>query len=88
MSVKDNQTKQTLKEEKLKSLQQTAAEAIIKSATDSGMALKAAFAEERIELEFTQSDNKKITLYVRYEDFSKGGYKLISLVKTLDQRNK
>jgi len=84
----ENQNKQKLKDEKLASLQKTASEAIIKSAIDSGMELKAAFADEKIELEFTQDNKKKITLYVRYEDFSTGGYKLISLVKTLEQRNK
>lgn len=86
--IKGGSTIERMKEEKLKSLQKTVAEAIINSATDSGMVLKAAFADEKIELEFTQSDNKQIKLYVKYEDFSTGGYKLISLVKTLEQRNK
>ena len=52
------------------------------------MRIKSAMSEDKIELEFTQNNDKKITIYVRYEDFGAGGNRIVSLVKTLDQRNK
>lgn len=81
-----NRNKQ--KDEKLRALQTSAAETIIQGAVASGMKIKSAMSEDKIELEFTQNNDKKITIYVRYEDFAAGGNRIVSLVKTLDQRNK
>lgn len=76
--------RESRKDEKLKNLRISAAEAIIAKAVEDGMKIRAVYADKRIELEFTQGNGKKITVYVRYEDFSTGGCQLISLVQRLD----
>lgn len=88
MDSQQTKSRKQQKDEKLRALQTSAAETIIVNATASGMQIKTAFGEDKIELEFTQNDDKKVTIYVRYEDFCTGGNRIVSLVKTLEQRNK
>lgn len=88
MGTQQQNNRKKLIDEKLRALQISAAETIIQGAIASGMKIKSAFSEDKIELEFTQSNDKIVTIYVRYEDFGSGGNRIVSLVKALDQRNK
>lgn len=88
MDTQQQKIRNKQKDEKLRALQTSAAETIIQGAVASGMRIKSAMSEDKIELEFTQSNDKKVTIYVRYEDFATGGNRIVSLVKALDRRNK
>lgn len=88
MEKQEVSSKKKLKDEKLRALQLSAADTIIRNATESGMKLKSAYGEDKIELEFTQSSGKKITIYARYEDFATGGNRIVSLVGRLDGNNR
>lgn len=87
METQQQKKRNKQKDEKLRALQTSAAETIIRGAVASGMKIKSEMSEDKIELEFTQSNDKKVTIYVRYEDFWAGGNRIVSLVKTLEQRN-
>lgn len=88
METQQQKKRNKQKDEKLRALQTSAAETIIQGAVASGMRIKSAMSEDKIELEFTQSNDKIVTIYVRYEDFATGGNRIVSLVKALDRRNK
>lgn len=88
MEKQEVSSKKKLKEDKLRALQLSAVDTIIRNATSSGMKLKSAYGEEQIELEFTQSSGKKITIYARYEDFATGGNRIVSLVGRLDEKSR
>ena len=81
----NDMTRESLKNDRLRQMQISAAEAVIGQALKDGVNVRAVYADERIELEFTQSNGKTIIIYVRYEDFSTGGSGIISLVQTLDR---
>ena len=80
--------RESLKNDRLRQVQLSAAEALITQATRDGMKVQAVFAEERIELEFSQCNGKTLRIHVSYEDFASRGYRLFQLVETLGKRNR
>ena len=82
----NDKSREALKDDRVRQMQISAAEAVIVQALKDGVNVRAVYADERIELEFTQSSGKKIMIYVRYEDFSTGGFSIVSLVQDLDKQ--
>ena len=82
----NDKSREALKDDRVRQMQISAAEAVIGQALKDGVNVRAVYADERIELEFTQGSGKKIMIYVRYEDFSTGGFSIVSLVQDLDKQ--
>ena len=80
-------TRESLKNDRLRQMYLSATEAAIRQALKDGVNVRAVYADERIELEFTQSNGKKIMIYVRYEDFAEGNQRIFQFVETLGRRN-
>lgn len=83
MQNKEDKKLDKLKDEKLRSMHISASDALIQAAAESGMKIKAEYAEQRIELAIELNNGKQIIIHVNYEDFATGGEKIITIVKAL-----
>ena len=77
--------KQTLKDEKLRQMEISGAEAVLQSLTDEGFNVKGEFGEHRVSLEFTLSSGKIISLQVDYTSITTGRDNIVKLIRQLDR---
>ena len=77
--------KQTLKDEKLRQMEISGAEAVVQSLTEEGFKVKSEFGENRVSLEFTLSSGKIISLQVDYTSITTGRDNIVKLIKQLDR---
>ncbi len=77
--------KQALKDEKIRQMEVSGAEAVIQSLTEQGFSVKGEFLENRVSLAFTLSNGKVITLQVDYTSLTIGYENIIKLITQLDK---
>ena len=77
--------KQALKDEKIRQMEVSGAEAVIQSLTEQGFSVKGEFLENRVSLAFTLSNGKIITLQVDYTSLTIGYENIIKLITHLDK---
>lgn len=77
--------KQVLKDEKIRQMEVSGAEAVIQSLTEQGFSVKGEFLENRVSLAFTLSNGKVITLQVDYTSLTIGYENIIKLITQLDK---
>ncbi len=77
--------KQALKDEKIRQMEVSGAEAVIQSLTEQGFSVKGEFLENRVSLAFTLSNGKIITLQVDYTSLTIGYENIIKLITQLDK---
>ena len=77
--------KQALKDEKIRQMEVSGAEAVIQSLTERGFSVKGEFLENRVSLAFTLSNGKVITLQVDYTSLTIGYENIIKLITQLDK---
>lgn len=77
--------KQALKDEKIRQMEVSGAEAVIQSLTERGFSVKGEFLENRVSLAFTLSNGKIITLQVDYTSLTIGYENIIKLITQLDK---
>lgn len=77
--------KQVLKDEKIRQMEVSGAEAVIQSLTEQGFNVKGEFLENRVSLAFTLSNGKVITLQVDYTSLTIGYENIIKLITQLDK---
>ena len=77
--------KQTLKDEKLRQMEISGAEAVVQSLTDEGFNVKGEFGENRVSLDFTLSSGKIISLQVDYTSITTSRDNIVKLIRQLDR---
>lgn len=77
--------KQALKDEKIRQMEVSGAEAVIQSLTEQGFSVKGEFLENRVSLAFTLSNGKVITLQVDYTSLTICYENIIKLITQLDK---
>lgn len=77
--------KQALKDEKIRQMEVSGAEAVIQSLTEQGFSVKGEFLENRVSLAFSLSNGKIITLQVDYTSLTIGYENIIKLITQLDK---
>ena len=77
--------KQALKDEKIRQMEVSGAEAVIQSLTEQGFNVKGEFLENRVSLTFTLNSGKAITLQVDYTSLTTGYENITKLIMQLDK---
>lgn len=77
--------KQALKDEKIRQMEVSGAEAVIQSLTEQGFNVKGEFLENRVSLTFTLNSGKAITLQVDYPSLTTGYENITKLIMQLDK---
>ena len=77
--------KQALKDEKIRQMEVSGAEAVIQSLTEQGFNVKGEFLENRVSLTFTLNSGKAITLQVEYTSLTTGYENITKLIMQLDK---
>lgn len=77
--------KQALKDEKIRQMEVSGAEAVIQSLTEQGFSVKGEFLENRVALDFTLSSGKVVSLQVDYTSLTTGYENITKLITQLDR---
>lgn len=77
--------KQTLKDEKIRQMEISGAEAVIQSLTEQGFNLKGELLENRVSLDFTLRSGKVVSLQVDYTSLTTGHDNIVKLITQLDK---
>lgn len=77
--------KQALKDEKIRQMEISGAEAVIQSFSEQGFNVKGEFLENRMSLAFTLNSGKVITLQVDYTSLTTGYENITKLIMQLDK---
>ena len=83
--MKQNTQQQKLKDEKIRQMQLSGAEAIIQSFRDQGFKIKSAFNEERVEMRLTLHSGKTIQLHTSYASLTENTPSVLDLIQKLDR---
>lgn len=77
-------SKQQLKDEKIRQMQIAGAEAVIQGFLDQGFKVSSEFGEERAEMQITLHNGKTITIHTPYESLTQGPG-VLTFIQKLDR---
>ncbi len=77
--------KQSLKDERLRQMEISAAETLVGNLSEQGFTVKGEFLENRVSLAFTLKSGKVVTLRVDYTSLTTGHDNIVKLITQLDR---
>ena len=83
--MKPDSKQQQLKDEKIRQMQISGAEAIIQSFQEQGYRIQSAFNEERVEMRLTLHSGKTIQLHTSYASLTENTPGVLDLIQKLDR---
>lgn len=83
--MKSDSQQEKLKEEKIRQMQISGAEAVIEAFRKQGLKIESAYAEERVELRITLHRGKTVRLHIPYASLTEGSVNVFDLIRKLDR---